>query len=46
MLRTRKSYAYDKMFAVIILCAVFTLALVGAVSLVEKIAMPYRKVSS
>jgi len=39
----RHSYAIDKMFAVIILVIILSLALLGCVSLIEKKMMPWRK---
>ncbi len=42
MTRVRKSYAYDKMFAVIILVSVISLLLVRAVNISEKLAMPWK----
>ncbi len=41
MTRVRKSYAYDKMFAVIILISVISLLLMKAVVVLEKKAMPW-----
>jgi ABC-type nitrate/sulfonate/bicarbonate transport system permease component len=41
MTRVRKSYSFDKMFAVILLVAVLSLALIGLVSVLEKLAMPW-----
>ncbi len=42
MTRVRKAYAFDKMFAVIILVSVVSLLLMVAVSLMKKILMPYK----
>ena len=42
MTRVKKSYAFDKMFAVIILVSVLSLLLMGLISLLEKKLMPYR----
>ncbi len=41
--RVRKSYAYDKMFAVIIFVCILSIALIYLISLIEKFAMPYRR---
>jgi ABC-type nitrate/sulfonate/bicarbonate transport system permease component len=46
MTRVRKSYSFDKMFAVILLVSALSLLLIKAVSLLELIAMPWRKVRS
>ena len=43
MTRVRKSYAYDQMFAVILVIAALSLALVGFVNLAEKICMPWTR---
>lgn len=43
MTRVRKSYAFDKMFAVIIVISVLSILLMAAISLLEKAAMPYNK---
>jgi ABC-type nitrate/sulfonate/bicarbonate transport system permease component len=43
MIRVRRSYSFDKMFAVILLTAVLSLLLMKAVTELEKTAMPYRK---
>lgn len=43
MTRVRKSYAFDKMFAVIFLIIMISLALMGLVSLLEKWVMPWKK---
>jgi ABC-type nitrate/sulfonate/bicarbonate transport system permease component len=46
MIRVRRSYSFDKMFAVILLTAVLSLLLIKLVALIERAAMPwiYRKV--
>jgi ABC-type nitrate/sulfonate/bicarbonate transport system permease component len=41
MIRVRKSYSFDKMFAAIIVVALLSLCLMKIVELVEKAAMPY-----
>lgn len=41
MTRVRKSYAYDEMFAVIIIIAVLSLVLMGVVSLLQRACMPW-----
>ncbi|MDR1239738.1 MAG: ABC transporter permease [Treponema sp.] len=43
MIRVRKSYSFDKMFAVILLVAVLSLLLIKIVGLVETAAMPWKK---
>ena len=43
MTRVKKAYAFDKMFAVIILVSIVSLALMGAVALLKNIAMPYKR---
>lgn len=42
MTRVRKSYAYDEMFASIIVISALSLALMGAVKLLERVAMPWK----
>lgn len=44
MTRVKKSYAFDKMFAVILLISVISLLLMKLVTLIEKVAMPWNKV--
>lgn len=41
MTRVRKSYAYDEMFAAIIIIAMLSLALMCAVSLLQRVCMPW-----
>jgi ABC-type nitrate/sulfonate/bicarbonate transport system permease component len=43
MTRVKKAYAFDKMFAVIILVSVVSLALMGIVAVLKNIAMPYKR---
>lgn len=43
MTRVKKAYAFDKMFAVIILVSLVSLALMGVVSLLKGLAMPYKR---
>jgi ABC-type nitrate/sulfonate/bicarbonate transport system permease component len=43
MIRVRRSYSFDKMFAVILLVSALSLVLIKAVTELEKIAMPYKK---
>ena len=43
MIRVRRSYSFDKMFAVILLTSVLSLFLIRAISILEKAAMPWRK---
>ena len=41
MIRVRRSYSFDKMFAVILLTSVLSLFLIKLVSIIEKAAMPW-----
>ena len=43
MTRVKKAYAFDKMFAVIILVSLVSLALMAVVAVLKNIAMPYRR---
>lgn len=43
MTRVRKSYSYDKMFAVILLISALSLLLMGLVSLLRRVCMPWEK---
>lgn len=43
MTRVRKSFAFDKMFAVIIVISVLSLALMRLVSIIRRCAMPWKK---
>ncbi len=43
MTRVKKAYAFDKMFAVIILVSLVSLALMGVVALLKNLAMPYKR---
>ena len=43
MTRVRKSYAYDEMFASIIIISVLSLVLLGIVALIERACMPWRR---
>jgi ABC-type nitrate/sulfonate/bicarbonate transport system permease component len=43
MIRVRRSYSFDRMFAVIILVSALSLLLIKLVTLLEKKAMPWRK---
>ena len=43
MIRVRRSYSFDKMFAVIILVSTLSLLLIKLVTVLEKIVMPWRK---
>ena len=45
MTRVKKAYAFDKMFAVIILISIVSLLLMLAVDLIEKKAMPYQRIA-
>lgn len=42
MTRVRKSYSFDKMFAVIIIVSVLSILLMYAVSLIQRLSMPYK----
>lgn len=42
MTRVKKAYAFDKMFAVIILISIVSLLLMAAVALMKRLAMPYK----
>ena len=42
MTRVRKSYAYDEMFASIIVISALSLVLMGAVGLLERACMPWK----
>jgi ABC-type nitrate/sulfonate/bicarbonate transport system permease component len=46
MIRVRRSYSFDKMFAVIILVSVLSLLLIKLVTVLEKLAMPYRRMNN
>ncbi len=43
MTRVRKSYAFDKMFAVIILVSALSIVIMALISLLEKKLMPYKE---
>lgn len=43
MTRVRKSYSYDKMFAVILLISALSLALTGLVGVLERACMPWER---
>ncbi len=43
MTRVRKSYDFDKMFAVILLISIISLLLVGLVNVMERISMPWKE---
>jgi ABC-type nitrate/sulfonate/bicarbonate transport system permease component len=46
MIRVRRSYSFDKMFAVIILVSALSLILIKVVSLIEKTVIPWRKIEN
>ena len=46
MTRVKKAYAFDKMFAVIILVSMVSLLLMAVVALLKRVVMPYKKVVS
>ncbi len=43
MTRVRKSFQYDRMFAVIIITSALSLALMGGVGILERICMPWKR---
>ena len=43
MTRVRKSYAFDKMFAVIVLISFISLILMWLVTVIQRLCMPYAK---
>jgi ABC-type nitrate/sulfonate/bicarbonate transport system permease component len=43
MTRVKKAYAFDKMFAIIVFISVISLVLMGLVTLLERVAMPWNK---
>ncbi len=43
MTRVRKSFAFDKMFAVIILISIISLILIKLVDIIQRLAMPWKK---
>lgn len=43
MTRVKKAYAFDKMFAVIVFISIISLLLMYAISLLEKLSMPWAK---
>ena len=46
MIRVKKSFAYDRMFAVILLISVISLLLLWIVNLIEKRSMPWEQIHS
>ena len=46
MMRVKKAYAFDKMFAVIILISAVSLLLMGAVALLKWLSMPHKRKSN
>ncbi|MCL1815036.1 MAG: ABC transporter permease [Treponema sp.] len=44
MIRVRKSYSFDRMFAAVILVSLLSLVLIKAVELIEKAVMPWKNV--
>ena len=44
MTKVKKAYAFDKMFAVIILISLVSLVMIFIVNLIEKKCMPYRNI--
>lgn len=45
MTRVKKAYAFDKMFAVIVFISAISLVLMGIVALLERTAMPWKRIS-
>ncbi|WP_282741257.1 ABC transporter permease [Olsenella uli] len=43
MTRVRKSFSYDRMFAVILLISALSLALMGVVDVLRRVAMPWKR---
>ena len=43
MTRVRKSFAYDRMFAAILVVSALSLALIAFVSLIERVSMPWKR---
>ncbi|MCL2210136.1 MAG: ABC transporter permease [Treponema sp.] len=43
MIRVRRSYSFDKMFAVILLTSILSLLLIKLITIIEKKAMPWQK---
>jgi ABC-type nitrate/sulfonate/bicarbonate transport system permease component len=43
MIRVRRSYSFDKMFAVILLTSVLSIVLIKYISFVERVAMPWNE---
>lgn len=43
MTRVKKAYAFDKMFAVIIFISAISLLLMALISIIQKLAMPYKR---
>lgn len=46
MTRVRKSFAYDRMFAAIVVISLLSLVLLGVVRLIQKAAMPWKNTST
>jgi ABC-type nitrate/sulfonate/bicarbonate transport system permease component len=43
MIRVRRSYSFDKMFAVILLTSLLSIVLIKLIEIIEKTAMPWNK---
>ena len=43
MTRVRKSFAYDRMFAAILVVSALSLALIAFISLIERVSMPWKR---
>ncbi|MDR2965573.1 MAG: ABC transporter permease [Treponema sp.] len=43
MIRVRRSYSFDKMFAVILLTSILSLLLIKLITIIERAVMPYRR---
>lgn len=46
MIRVRRSYSFDKMFAVILLTSVLSMVLIKVITLIEKALMPWNRMSN
>jgi ABC-type nitrate/sulfonate/bicarbonate transport system permease component len=46
MIRVRRSYSFDKMFAVILLVSVLSILLIKLIGIIEKHALPYNKIKN
>jgi ABC-type nitrate/sulfonate/bicarbonate transport system permease component len=46
MIRVRRSYSFDKMFAVILLTSVLSIVLIKLIAIIERAAMPWNKITN